>query len=477
MKEFFNNNDAVTSFFLRAQKKSEMQPGLRGHLAILILTLLMFLAAAVQSFWPTTDPARYQCYALTFWQGSSAVNLLPKVQCAFLQITHPQAALHMLPKEYPPLTLLPFSLPLLLPFINYQIVFSLLMALTILLTYWLLFRFGPGGSAPAFTLYIVLGACALAPMRYDLLPALTTLLSLIAASRQRWTLAYLALAIGVLLKIYPILLLPALFIAEQQAKGRLATPTTTKRTKLPVELWQALRGILHWQWWNALFLFALVLGVTGLFALSNFNYAVVSQLSYFIQRPIQIEALSATFIWLAHLGNLTWSIGYDFGSINMYTAINKDVAPIFTLLLIVGILYTLWLQWQRKCTLPQATVALQLIFIATGKVFSPQYLIWLIPLLAYAGAYTCLWTTIWSTISLLTTIIYVAFYSQILDPNHITIPIGFFETAALRNILFAFLTLAYLCNWYGARKTLENVLSPSQQTPTTAVEVTSVPHS
>jgi hypothetical protein len=476
MKKFVNTDDTVAYFFLRVQKKSESRPGLRGHLALLILTLLIFIGAVAQSFWLTSDPARYQCYALTFWQGSSAVQLLPKVQCAFLQITHHQAALHMLPKEYPPLTLLPFSLPLLLPFINYQIVFSFLMALTILLTYWLLLRFGPYGSAPAFTLFIALGACALAPMRYDLLPALATLLSLMAASRQRWTLAYLALAISILLKIYPILLLPALFIAEQQAKGRLSTPTTPKLTRQPVELWQALRGIFHWQWWNALCFFALLVGVTGLFALSDFNNAVVSQFAYFLQRPIQIESLSATLIWLAHLGGLTWSIRYDFGSINLYTALNNGISPLFTLLLILGVLYTLWLQWQRKCTLVQTAMALLLVFIATGKVFSPQYLIWLIPLLAYAGAYTRLWTAIWGAISLLTTIIYIVFYSQILDPNHITIPAGFFEAAALRNILFAFLTLAYLCNWYGARKTVEEVTSSSQQAPPIIEEVTVPPH-
>ena len=325
------------------------------------------------------------------------------------------------------------------------------MSLTILLIYWLLLRFGPRGSAPASILYMVLGACAIAPMRYDLLPATATLLCLIAASRQRWTLAYLALAVGVLLKIYPILLLPALFISEQQTKEHLLAPATTTLEKLPRELWQALQGMLRWSWSNTLFFFIGLIAVTGLFALSDFNNAVVSQFSYFLKRPVQIESLNATCIWLAHLGGANWKIAYDFGSINIHTPLNTTTSPIFTFLLIIGVIYTLWLQWQQRCSLPQAAVALLLLFVTTGKVFSPQYLIWLIPLLAFAGCYTRRWTYLWGAISLLTTFIYVFFYTQLLDPNHITIPIGFFETAAIRNVLLTYLTLAYLFDWHQIR--------------------------
>lgn len=445
------NNDRIIAFFVHTQERAQKQRGLRGHLVVLLLTFLMFCGAAAQSFYPATDPARYHCYASTFWLGSNAVKQLPQVQCAFLQITRVQAPFHMLPKEYPPFTLLPFSLPLLIPFVNYQIIFSLFMSLTILLIYWLLLRFGPRGSAPASILYIVLGACAIAPMRYDLLPAAATLLCLIAASRQRWTLAYLALAVGVLLKIYPILLLPALFISEQQTKERLLAPATTTLKKLPRELWQALQNMFRWSWSNTLFFFIGLIAITGLFALSDFNNAVVSQFSYFLKRPVQIESLNATCIWLAHLGGANWKIAYDFGSINIHTPLNTTTSPIFTFLLIIGVIYTLWLQWQQKCSLPQAAVALLLLFITTGKVFSPQYLIWLIPLLAFAGCYTRRWAYLWGAISLLTTFIYVFFYAQLLDPNHITIPIGFFETAAIRNVLLTYLTLAYLFDWHRMR--------------------------
>src|SRR5260370_8646975 len=127
----------------------------------------------------------------------------------------------MLPIEYPPLSLLPFSLGLLVPLAYYQFAFALLMALVAVLIYWLLLRHGPRGAALIFALYLFIGALATAQVRFDLLPAALTLLCLIPAERKRWTWAYVALAFGVLIKLYPLLLLPPLFIAEQHARGRL----------------------------------------------------------------------------------------------------------------------------------------------------------------------------------------------------------------------------------------------------------------
>ncbi len=86
--------------------------GVMAYLPIIVVVILMFCGASWQIFWPTTDAARYQCYALTFWLGSSGTQLLPASQCTFLQATSIHAAFHMLPLEYPPLTLVIFSLSL-----------------------------------------------------------------------------------------------------------------------------------------------------------------------------------------------------------------------------------------------------------------------------------------------------------------------------------------------------------------------------
>src|SRR5579871_2927476 len=188
----------------------------------LLLTFLCY-EAAWQIYLAPTDVTRYQCYALTFWFGKRAITWLPAGQCAFLPGSAPQSAFHLLPLEYPPLTVLLFSLPLLAPFPYYSLAFALLMLLIVGIVHWLLNRFHSQQAAWRLLLYLGLGASVLVQVRFDLLPAAFMLLCLIAADRKRWGIAYSALAIGVLLKLYPLIALPALFIAEQRATGALAS--------------------------------------------------------------------------------------------------------------------------------------------------------------------------------------------------------------------------------------------------------------
>src|SRR5436305_12926319 len=122
------------------------------------------------------------------------------------------------------------SLTLLSPLPYYQFASALWMALVATLIYWLLLRYGPRNSAPVFALYLFLGAIPTAQQRFDLLPAALTLICIIAAERKHWNIAHIALAFGTLLKLYPALLLPALFIAEQQTK-KLTQQVTAQRTK------------------------------------------------------------------------------------------------------------------------------------------------------------------------------------------------------------------------------------------------------
>jgi hypothetical protein len=332
----------------------------------------------------------------------------------------------------------------------------LLMALTAMVIYWLLQRYGPRGAPLIFALYIFIGACALAQMRYDLLPAMMTLLCVIAAERKHWTAAYVALAFGVLLKIYPIMLLPPLFIAEQQAKGRLGIPSRVHSLgELSEQLLRALRGARNWQWKNCAIFLAFVLGVTGIFALFDFNSAVLSQFNYFMHRPIQVESIAGTVLWMARELGVPWQgISSGFGSINILSGLSGFVSALGTLCCMLGYVYVLWLQWHRKIDMAQTAIALTLVFIATGKVFSPQYLIWVIPLLAYTGSFDAFWIVFWGAISLQTTIIYAFFNSRInvVDTQIITMPSGFFEIVGLRNVFFVLLTLAYLFNWFQARQ-------------------------
>jgi hypothetical protein len=428
--------------------------GVIAYLPIIIVTVCMFCGVSWQIFLPKTDPARYQCYALTFWLGGNATHLLPSAQCNFLALSSTQSAFHMLPLEYPPLTLIPFSLALLTPLAYYQLSFALMMSMTMVFIYWILLRFGPKGAALVFAIYMFIGAIATAQLRYDLIPAGLTLLCLIAVERKHWAAAYIALAFGVLFKIYPILLLPTLFFAEQLALGRLnLLPTNGRFIELPRHLWSLIGGARRWRYRNLLLFCALIGGITGAFALLNFQVAVFGQFSYFIKRPIQIEATGSTLLWLgSHLG-FPISIAESYGSLNIVSDLGGMVGTLSSGLMLLGVGYTLWLQWRGKLDMTQACIALLLVFVAFGKVFSPQYLIWLIPLLAYAGAFDGLNLVLWSAISLITTYIYSYLYTRpvtsLLDIPYIP---GFVESVTARNAFFVLFVLAYLMNWFQIRE-------------------------
>jgi hypothetical protein len=407
------------------------------------------------------------------------MDLLPPARCSFLSTSPFQPAFHMLPQEYPPLTVLPFSVPLLAPLPYYAFMFALLMTLSAGLIYWLLACSDAPGAAPIFLLYLLLGAAGVFQERFDLLPAACVLIALLTAESGRWRTAYIALALAVLLKLYPLVMLPAFFLAEQralfaqreraefqgdplkssmrggqsveQAKGgKHAAPRSRFR-----QIWGKLARL---DWRNLLLCVGLLLLVTGAFALLNFNDAILSPLHYFLQRPPQIESLVASFIWLGGHVGMPYTIDFTFGSLNITSDLARVLSPVDTLCTIAGLLGVYWLQWRRRIDLAQSLTGLVCVLIATGKVFSPQYLIWFIPLLAYIcarGQTNRLWMSAWIAISLLTTFIYVYYYSRLPDPQTaplvvLTLP-GFFALVALRNLLLALTTLAFVCGWWGVR--------------------------
>jgi hypothetical protein len=429
--------------------------GFLAYLPIIIAVSLLFFGGSWEYFRVHAAVGRYACYALTFWHGGNGVNLYPPLaHCDFLPAaTLTLPPLHALPLEYPPLSLGIFSLALFAPLQYYTIVFALLMALTIAFIYWLLQRYAPRGAALAFAIYMVIGAWGIALGRFDLVPAAFTLICVIAAERKRWTYAYIALAFAVLLKIYPILFLPALFIAEQQHAQHFYTPQQSLALpSLPAELWQTLGTIGRWRWKNTIILFAILLGVTGFFALLNFHGAVLSQLSYFVKRPVQIESTGSPILFLAAQFGFPVHIISSFGSINVVSSLENYVEISLDVLFVLGYLYALFLQWRGELDVIQALIAALLVFIVTGKVFSPQYLMWLIPLLAYSGAYNRFWLIVWVPILLLTTYIFPFIY---ISPIRLAVPYkpGFIESVTVRAAFLAFLTLAYLFNWWQVRST------------------------
>nr|BBH94750.1 hypothetical protein KTA_29490 [Thermogemmatispora argillosa] len=402
-----------------------------------LLTLLagaLFVESTWQVFLAPTDLLRYQCYAVAFWFGSAALGWLPAHQCAFLSFYGQQPPFHILPLEYPPLALLPFSLPLVVPPPYYTLTFALLMLAVAALLLWLLYRMISPQAALVGALLLILGGGPLLQVRYDLFPSLCVLLCLVAAQRDRWTLAYLALAGGTLLKLYPLLGLPALFLAEQQhlSAGQ-----------------GLLRKVTIWRWRHLLLFIATVTLVSGLFALLNPQGALLEPLRYFSQRPPQVESLAASLLWLSSLIGVGQppQLLFSYGSLNVLSPLAPPVTLLLTGLLGGGLLLTLWLQYKGAFDLCDSLLAIWLLLILTGKVFSPQYLIWVIPLVASSALGRAtrlrgrLWLFLWLAISLLTSFIYIFYYSHLSSASTapqiaLTLP-GFFELILLRNALLA----------------------------------------
>jgi hypothetical protein len=327
-----------------------------------------------------------------------------------------------------------------------------MMAVIALLIYHLLLRFATRGGALVFAVLLSVGALSTAEGRFDLVPALLVLLCVLAAKHKRWTLAYVTLAFGVLLKIYPLMLWPALFLAEQLDAEKLSL--------LPTRLsaWQINRQHLYrlkqLRWQNSFLFLGLLLGVTGFFAFFNFDGAVTSQFSYFAQRPIQIESTGSSFLWLGGLFGHHAHVVQSYGSVNVASDLSSIVSSALDLLFIGSFIIALLRQWQGKLNLNNAFLILTLLFIVTGKVFSPQYLIWIFPLLANSHAWKQARLILWLAVSALTSTIFPFMYEVYHNLDYLPDVPFFIPSVAIRNGLLLIATLAILFNWWGfARKT------------------------
>ena len=389
---------------------------------ILAMAVILFWGVSTQFWNRYNDATRYQCYAIAFWQGEAVLHSLgldvnPKSQCAFLtnsssatlvqkmQERHFPAfliklvasqsttgPLHVLPPEYPALTLVAFSVPLLAPAQWYQVVFACSMAIIAAIIYLLLKRYRSTGAAIAFAVYLVLGSWATALGRFDLVPAALILGAVLLGVRSKWKWAFALLAAATLLKLFPIILILPLMIAQQMQSK---------------EKWFA------WSRWSALVLFVgICLVVTA--ASLTFNVAnTLFPINYFLNRPFQVESIPATILWLGGKAGRAVEWVFTYQSLNFLSPVSHVVSLLSIFFLSVGLLFTCWLQWRGKIDLPMTCLITLLIILVTGKVFSPQYLIWVAPLVAYVGQAQWKWLVSWVCISILTLIIFPFMYVDI----------------------------------------------------------------
>ncbi len=260
--------------------------------------------------------------------------------------------------EYPPGTVSVFALPALLWNAHYVLFFKLWMTACAVgftaCSVWVVDRLG---LRRLRLLPIVVAPLLLGPVflnRYDPLPALLVSLALVALLRSRDRTTGALLGIGVALKIYPFVVLPVL-LRRVALLGRAGVAFVVAGAVLVLPF------------------FALAPGGVG--------YSLKTQLV----RHLQIESLgSSILLAAAKLGGHTMNVikgnpgSYDLsGTLADAVGVLSSVVAI-ALVLMVASTYLRGPDDDRR--LVTAFVASIAAFTTFGKVLSPQYLTWLVPL-------------------------------------------------------------------------------------------------
>ena len=175
----------------------------------------------------------------------------------------------------------------------------------------------------------------------------------------------------------------------------------------------------------------LVIGVSLLLSVVG----TLAPLGYFGNRPVQIESLSASILWVCSLlGKTSLTYAHTFGSLNVLSSLSSSVTFLITVLLVIGPFLYLVVAMEGRIDLAMACLLTVLIVMVTGKVFSPQYLIWVIPLAAYVGQSNRWWLLFWTLVGLLTSWVYPYIYhmAHILQVPYTLL---FYPVTAVRNFL------------------------------------------
>jgi predicted membrane-bound dolichyl-phosphate-mannose-protein mannosyltransferase len=199
---------------------------------------------------------------------------------------------------------------------------------------------------------------------FDMLPAMITAAALAAAVSRHERIAGGAIGLGAIVKVYPLVLLPVLVLYVWRRSGR--------REAILVGATSAMVAGL------VLLPFA-ILGPSGVWD------ALVRQAS----RPLQAESLGAALLFVQRgLTGGTLEIESSSGSQNIAGPTGSLFAALETVALAVALL-AVWLWFWRGRPQPrrliQASVASVVAYVAFGKVLSPQYLVWLIPVVPLLG--------------------------------------------------------------------------------------------
>jgi hypothetical protein len=222
--------------------------------------------------------------------------------------------------------------------------------------------FGTGAAAGALLLAalapVLLGTVVLT--RFDLWPAalVAGAMALLLGGRSR--LGHVLLGVGIAAKVWPVVLAPLTVAYVWRTRGR--------------------RDAL---WCGGLALGVVLAAGLPFFVLSP--HGVWTSFERQLSRPLQIESVGAALIVAAHhvLGTDVVMVSSR-GSQNIGGGFASAVGVVQSLVEL-GVLVGIWIAFARRDRTREELVryaaAAVVAFIALGKVLSPQFLIWLIPLI------------------------------------------------------------------------------------------------
>ncbi len=222
-------------------------------------------------------------------------------------------------------------------------------------------RLAAAALAPAL-LPLALGSVVLS--RFDWWPAALTSLALLALVLGHRRLGAAGLGLAFVTKIYPAVALPLALAAAWRARGR--------GEAAQAAAWFA-GAVL------AVLVPFIVLSPSGVWDM------VVRQTT----RPLQVESLGAGILLALHqAAGVGIELRSGSGSQNLAGSLPDALGALQTVLQILVVI-ALWVGFSRgeltRERIVRGAAALVCAFVALGKVLSPQYLIWLLPLVPLVG--------------------------------------------------------------------------------------------
>jgi hypothetical protein len=211
---------------------------------------------------------------------------------------------------------------------------------------------------------------------FDSFPALLTMLALLATVKSRPSLCGVALACGAAAKLYPVILLPVFSLSY----------ISKKRYSWLLKLLGAFFSTT-----------LLLLSIFSPFGLNN----VFRFLEYHKLRGLEIESIPAGILFLAHkLGWIKLHLESNYGAIHLNRSLLTEriiglLPPIFLLFFLLAMIsISMCLRIRENNDVNNIDISNYkiliigiilaiLIFIISNKVFSPQYLIWLLPFIPF----------------------------------------------------------------------------------------------